>query len=569
VKLRRLFVFVTTSALALAGGCGGDDSGSGPDAAPALGGPRDPFPSLYCPGSPGCTGTGDNVFKVGGGRAKISPTLVETEWDDENGDGEWSSGESFTDVNNNGQFDAVWMAGFGNGRPATSIHHDLWVRAIVFEWNDIRVGLAVVDAVGWMINEMDATRELISDNLELDHVIIAATHVHEGPDTVGLWGKQELVSGTDLDYQQLVHQKTVEALTNAVNNLEAATMTIAQVDTVDESGNSKPYVGDGRDPTIIDLTMTIMQFNSVARPGETVATLINWSAHPEYSGSHNNAITSDYIGLLRDVVENGAEENTTRGLSAIPGLGGEVVYINGSVGGQIGPKNARPIGLDGNPIAEDGLEKSDALGRNLGRLALETITDSSKATDVTNLDLQFRTGRLDLAVDNTYYHVAGLVGVFDRQFHGHDETKPLGPNNVPYIESQVTYLQFGPVAAITAPGELHPELFVGGYDGSRTYGDDLVDPNNENPPPLAMAPQPPYLRDLMLMNTGVQYPLLFGLAEDFAGYIVPSYNYELDDNTPYIEEAKGDHYEETNSVGPLVEDQGVGSMRRMIQWRPE
>lgn len=568
MKLCRLLGVLGVGVMAFAG-CGDDGGSGGPDAAPEIGGPRDPFPSLHCPGSPGCTGTGDNVFKVGGGRAKITPELVEFEWDDENMDGEWEPGESFTDVNNNGEFDAVWMAGFGNGRPATSVHSDLWVRAIVFEWNDMRVGIAIVDAVGWMIDEIDATRDLIAENLQLDHVMIGSTHVHEGSDTVGLWGKQELVSGVDLDYQQLVHQKTVEALENAVNNLEQATMTVAQVDTVDEMGNSKEWVGDGRDPVIIDLTMTIMQFNSVARPGETVATLINWAAHPEYSGSRNNALTADFVSLLRDTVELGAAENTARGLSAIPGLGGEVIYVNGALGGQIGPKNTAPLGLDGTPITSSGLEKADAIGRNLGRLALETITDSSKATDFTTLDLEFRTGKIDLAVENTYYHVASLVDVFDRDFHGHNPERAIGPDNVPYIVSQVTYLKFGPVAVITSPGELHPELFVGGYDGSRTYGEDIIDPNNENPPNLANAPQGPYLRDLLLMGSGVQYGLLFGLVEDFVGYIPPSYNYELSVNAPYIEEADGDHYEETNSVGPQIEDQAVGSMRALIQWTPQ
>jgi hypothetical protein len=97
---------------------------------------------------------------VGAGKANITPDLdaAETEWTDTDGNNQWDSGEPFVDENANGVFDAVWMAGFGNGRPATGVHSDVWVRAIVFEWNDIRIGLAAVDAVGWMANEIDATR---------------------------------------------------------------------------------------------------------------------------------------------------------------------------------------------------------------------------------------------------------------------------------------------------------------------------------------------------------------------------------------------------------------------------
>ncbi|HUH05301.1 MAG TPA: hypothetical protein VML75_25055, partial [Kofleriaceae bacterium] len=88
-------------------------------------------------------------------------------------------------------------------------------------------------------------------------------------------------------------------------------------------------------------------------------------------------------------------------------------------------------------------------------------------------------------------------------------------------------------------------------------------------PPLDQAPGPPYLRELMTMKPEVDYAIALGLAEDMIGYIVPSYNYQLDSNTPYIEEADGDHYEETNSVGPLVEEQAVGSMKRLVEWAPE
>jgi len=555
-------------AAALAPGCGGGGGGE-PDA--GLGGPTDPFPSLVCPGSPGCTGAGDGVFRVGAGKANITPDLdnYETEYTDEDGNGEWSSSEPFVDKNDNGIFDAVWLAGFGNGRPAIGVHSEVWVRAVVFEWNDIRVALAVVDCVGWMQNEIDATRDLLPAELGIDHLIVEATHVHEAPDTMGLWGRKELVSGIDPDYQQYIREQTVAAVTAAVNDLEPVAMSVATVETRDAGGDSThEWVGDGRDPNVLDPTMTIIHFTSLANPGESVATLVHWAAHPEYSGSHNDYITADYIGELRDVVENGIAENTVRGLPAQEGLGGQVIFLQGPLGGQIGPSGSAPIGDDGVPITSSGLDRADALGRNLGRLALDTI-DGSGVTDVTDpISIEVRTGELELAVENTFYHVAGIVGVFDREFHGYDESKPISETNIPYISSRVTFLRVGPVGFATAPGELHPELLVGGYDGSMTDGRPIIDPGNENPPDLDQAPPPPYLEDLILDNPGVQFPVLLGLAEDMIGYIVPAWNYQLDPNAPYIDEAKGDHYEETNSVGPQVEEQAVGSMRLLLNWRP-
>jgi hypothetical protein len=552
----------------VAAGCG-DDGGTVDE--PELGGPRDPFPTLVCPGADGCAGTGDGVFQVGAARASITPDLgsYETEFEDMNENGEWDSGEPFTDSNDNGTFDAAWMAGFGNGRPATGVHADVWVRAVVLDWNDLRLAIAVVDSVGWMENEIEQTREMLPASLDIDHLLVSSTHVHEAIDTMGLWGRQELQSGLDPDYQKLVRDKTVEAVTAAVDALEPVTMTYATTETVDESGSAAPFVGDGRDPNILDPTVTIVQFQSVANAGETVATLVHWAAHPEYSGDENNMITPDYVYLVREALENGLPEEPDRGLPAIDGLGGEVVYLQGPLGGQIGPSGTRPVGTDGNEITSSGLDKADAVGRNVGRLALEAITSADDTVDVADPDLEFRTGIIDLAVENTFYHVAGLVGVFDRTFWGHDESKPLGDNNIPYIESRVTYLRIGTLGIITAPGELHPELFVGGYDGSLSYDGPIVHPDNPNPPPLDQAPQGPYLRDIMLAKPEIDHAICVALGEDMIGYIVPSYNYQLDANTPYIEEPDGDHYEETNSVGPLVEEQAVGSMRQLIEWAPD
>jgi len=138
----------------------------------------------------------------------------------------------------------------------------------------------------------------------------------------------------------------------------------------------------------------------------------------------------------------------------------------------------------------------------------------------------------------------------------------------PYCGARPVSQWFNPSSPRIKSGELHPELFIGGYDGTFSYDAPIIDPNNPNPPMLANAPQPPYLRQLMTDLPGVDHAICMGLAEDMIGYIVPSYNYQLDDNTPYIEEAPGDHYEETNSVGPQVEEQAVGSMRDLIEWQP-
>jgi hypothetical protein len=44
--------------------------------------------------------------------------------------------------------------------------------------------------------------------------------------------------------------------------------------------------------------------------------------------------------------------------------------------------------------------------------------------------------------------------------------------------------------------------------------------------------------------------MTFGLTNDMLGYMIPSYDYFVDERAPYIDEAFGFYYEETNSIGP-------------------
>ena len=70
-------------------------------------------------------------------------------------------------------------------------------------------------------------------------------------------------------------------------------------------------------------------------------------------------------------------------------------------------------------------------------------------------------------------------------------------------------------------------------------------------PDLASAPAAPYLREIAAgSRTVVEYVYALGLTNDFLGYLIPPYDYELHPTSPYFEEADGDHYEETNSIGP-------------------
>jgi len=487
-----------------------------------------PAPQLvddYCPGSAHCSATGDDQLYVGAGKALINPDFAahDTEWVDANMNEELDPGESFTDKNGNGRFDGLWMAGYSSGKPAVASHDDLEVRAIALRYNGTTVVIAYLDTVGYFYTDEE---QILADPavaaLDVDHIIVGATHNHQGIDTMGIWGPDATTNGVSPDYIELTHQRAAQAIVAAVQGLRPARMLVATTQTVDPvTGSTLMYVGDKRDPVIYDPTVTIARFVDAASPTTTIGTLVNWASHPGYVDDTNLA-SADYVHYVREVMENGL----TAPWGDAPGIGGVTVFVQGPLGGQIGPEKVDCIGADGMPVMTDGFVAAEACGTRVGALALEAITTG--ATMVDDAPLSYRTGEIYARIDNTAFRVAFMVGIINgnRPLYMYDPTMPIDDGNVPWLKTRLSYVQIGPVAAITCPAELNPELWVGGYQAPYpwSWGEPILE-ETVNMPNLAMAPGPPYLRDLMLMNPGVQYPFVAGLAHDELGYVVAGFNY--------------------------------------------
>lgn len=539
------------------GGGGGDDS---PDAGPAL-------KSLRCPGAPGCLDSGDGVLSAGAAAEKITPTLVEKEWTDTNMDGDWQPGEPYVDVNMNGKFDAFWIAGFGNGRVATSIHDDIWARAIALRYNQTTIVIVTLDVLGLFKDEMDRIRAELPATLDVDYVIISATHTHETHDTAGAWGATEFDSGIKPEYMAYLRAQTAKAIEAAVAALQPANVTFAQIKVADPDGTTKNWVKDGRDPQIADTTMTVTRFTKAGQPldqaGSTIATWVMWASHPEYAWSKNHAITSDYPHGIRQTVETLGVPG--EGLAA---LGGICVYSNGPLGALLGPGSPGGgipvLRENGTRILEDSPERAERGGNLLGRFALKALAPGGGAETLMTAPLLYRTRELFADVQNYTFQSASILKIYVRDQFNYDPTKTIGVGNIPQLKMEVSYLQLGPLGVATLPGELAPEIWTGGYDGALAGGNTFIDPMNPNPPNISLAPKGPYIKDVILARSGVKYAAGLGLGNDWAGYIIPKYDFKLDANNPWWEQAAGDHYEETNSIGPDAEAQLIDPLKMLI-----
>jgi len=531
-------------------------------------------PDLTCPGGPDCATAGDGVLKVGVAKRAWTPQNFET-FTDENLDREWQSSEPYVDKMGNGKFDGVWL--FGGGRAAQGVENDVEARAMAFVQGDMTFVILSLDCIGLLTSDMDVIRnDPQLAGLGIDHILVTSTHAHDAPDTMGLWGPTATVTGRQPFVLARLYAESVAAIKEAVTTVQPANLVIASTKLINDPANpmsrTDDFNKDIRDPVIFDPTLTIARFVKAGQPSVTIGTLVNWADHPEVS--HNDSsvearITSHYPHWLREKIETGVLASESKyAATDLPGLGGITVFVNGALGGQIGSlRGTHPPGPDGTPITKLSSAMDMAIGVNAAAKALTALAQAGESTSM--LPLSFKSARYHARIENTFLHVAFLVGLVDTKhpLAGYDEDEAIDVGNYPWIPIRATYVQVGPLGMVTAPGELHPELWVGGYDGSWSWGWPLYDQTKLNLPKFDEAPKPPYMRDLVLAHPGVRYPILIGQAEDYIGYIVPAYNYVLDADNPYIVEAEGDHYEEVYSVGPLCEQHVVHPILELLRYR--
>jgi hypothetical protein len=118
--------------------------------------------------------------------------------------------------------DPVFMAGFGNNRRATGYNDQLWARGVVVEGVGGRVAIVSLDVVGYFLNEVETARALVAPESEIDYLVVSSTHQHEGPDTLGIWGPDQLTTGIDFGYLDFVNASIADCVDSAAADMQQA-----------------------------------------------------------------------------------------------------------------------------------------------------------------------------------------------------------------------------------------------------------------------------------------------------------------------------------------------------------
>jgi hypothetical protein len=452
------------------------------------------------------------ALKAGFSALPITPDVPDT-WTDANKDAQYDpeDGDTFEDKNGNGRFDAFWMAGFQNKRPAAGVHDDLWARAMVIDDGKTRLAIVSLDLIGFGNDDVVRVRKRLSPAAGITYAMIGSTHVHAAPDMLGIWGPSDYKTGLNPAFSERVIALAAKAVEQAAVNLRPAHLIVAQ-----DLRGAAHLVEDTRDPQVLDPALNIVQALD-AENGASLGALVVWGNHPETTWAENLLLTSDFPHYVRESLEKGIFKKDSL---VHRGIGGTVVYLSGAIGGLMttGPGLVVRDTFTGEAWKEPSFEKARAEGEQLAVLATAALRNSKDTIKTGSLGVLTRS--IELPLDNKLFRLGVALDLFNR-----------GYTSYGLLRSEVALVTLGELSLLAVPGEIYPEIIHGGIENPP--GADFDTPPVETPPLLSLMPG--------------KYRFVLGLMNDELGYIIP--RSEWDTAPPYLYGAKEPLYGEINSCG--------------------
>ncbi len=258
--------------------------------------------------------------------------------------------------------------------------------------------------------------------------------------------------------------------------------------------------------------------------GKPLGILVNWHCHPETLASKNTKISADYVGYCVEALRKK--------------YGCPVAYFTGTVGGLMTTLGLKVRDEQGTLLPDGSLAKTMEYGKQLARVSESAI---SNATAVKLTPLQAKHKEIYLPLANPLYKLGRTLGVLHREAYRWEgnPNKPgerVGPrvgDGELCFATEVSLLTLGEVQVSCIPGEIYPEIVVGGVP-------DPADPGADFPG----APMEPGIYSSLT----AKHKMLIGLANDEIGYIVPKRQW--DEKPPFCYKRSKKQYGEENSCGP-------------------
>jgi hypothetical protein len=317
---------------------------------------------------------------------------------------------------------SVFLAGFDANRRATGMHDDLYARALALRVtpDEADAGpaatfvLVVCDLIGLLRAETQAIEDAaraaaVERDLELGTLVVACTHTHSGPDTIGLWGPSRLRSGVDRRYLAWLRTQIVEAALEAVAALQPARLRVGR-------GEMDAWIKNSLQPEITDRELSALQ--ATTEEGETVFALLNLACHPEVMWNDNTLVSADFAGAACRAIEAQA--------------GGTAVFASADIGGMMTPD-----------VPEHSFEIVEQTGGDVAQAAMDALAAGKTLAPPA---LHIRQREVHIPLENPLFKFALAMRVLPG----------LGRDEKGRVVTRVSLVDLGEMRLVTIPGELLP-----------------------------------------------------------------------------------------------------------------
>jgi len=354
--------------------------------------------------------------------------------------------------------------GIGPQHPAQSVIRHIFFRTIaISDCHGHQAVIGALDSQGYSVAYQQGSpgygagfRDIENDiqaklGIPADHIILQATHDHNGPDEIGVWG------GVPATYFQFVKAQMEAGITSAVQNEQPAQLRVGTADMTGFSGTfgsntDDTNTGDNQDYPM-DQQLRVLQA-VVPGTSQVIATLVNYSTHATVYGPRN-AVLPDWPGSTATYLE-----NTEQGIpsSLTYGYPGSVAIVTVGAMGHTWPagtpRYTDPT-VDPAPSTDNG--PADIYGNAVARAAMSAAADG---TFLTSHRVSGTERKIYVTNTNPVLLAAGAEPSNATPLGGYkigrSLTPPWGAGDV--FISPVTALRIGNIPFFAVPGEPYPSI---------------------------------------------------------------------------------------------------------------
>lgn len=360
-------------------------------------------------------------------------------------------------------------------RIAKDVYDDNRIRITAIDDNSGEgiVVLGAIDSLGVTSADIRTVRKAIiaycaEKNIKVASINITATHSHSALDTQGvateffkkllgsfwanLLGVKSELPGLEAaaEFKEFFIAKSIEAVKEAIGNMEEGEMYFAEVDTSEFMHDKRDLIAKE------DLQKTaVLHFvpDNEASEGTYIADI---SCHATSFSASHGYITGDYIYYLDQYIKKQTGDNTVMVAGALGQVSRNIEYS------EEGMDEYTALGAE-----------SDALGSAFGKLIIEA--DYGEPLPAV---LNAKHKEIFIEPENSILVLACEIRLVNNKvFYDGLLFKDF------YMPSEIGYLEFGnKVAFALFPGELYPEVFLGNditggvtWDGTAWQYDSLAD----------------------------------------------------------------------------------------------